>query len=81
MGQLLNTFSCIAKKGSNVLLIKSKKCKICTLCGKYSNYKNMIDENNYIKIDENRIIDINSKLNCKFMEYILLNVQNTKRSM
>ena len=65
IGQLLNTFSCIAKKGNNVLHNnKSKKCKNCALCGKY-NYKNMIDENSYIKTVENRIIDIKPKLNCK----------------
>ena len=44
LGQLLNTFSCIAKKGSNVPINKNKKCKSCALCGKYSNYKNMVDE-------------------------------------
>ena len=62
---MLNTFSCIAKKRSNVPNNKSKKCKNCALRGKYSNYKDMIDENNYIKTVENRIINIKPKLNCK----------------
>ena len=65
IGQLLNTFSCIAKKGNDTHPNnKSKKCKNCALCGKY-NYKDMIDENSYIKTNENRIVNIKPKLNCK----------------
>ena len=78
---MLNTFSCIAKKGSNVPNNKSKKCNNCALCGKHSNYKDMIDENSYIKTVENRIINIKPKLYCKVTEYILLSVQYARKFM
>ena len=45
----------------------------CALCGKYSNYKNMIHENSYIKTVENRTIEIKPKLNCKI--YLILSAQ------
>ena len=44
---------------------RSARCGKCSLCGGYSNFKNMVKETDKTKTKEGKIILIKQKLNCK----------------